>query len=73
MFKDQSLDLSQLMPSNPLVSCKDNRIKPVLALASGRADMNVSRLGRLVRIKMEAKWADSQHGWHKSILPQNSD
>jgi hypothetical protein len=71
VFKHKSLDLSQVMAGNSPISRQRNRIKPVLAFALGRADMNVSGLGRLVRIEMEAKLADSQDRWHTSILPHN--
>jgi hypothetical protein len=57
------------MAGTSTVPSEGDRIKPILAFAGGCTDVNVSGLGGLIRIKVEAKWADSQHGWHKSILP----
>jgi hypothetical protein len=70
VLESQSLDLSQVMTGNSTIPGQRDRIKPILAFAGGCPNMNVSRLGGLVRIKVEAKLADPQDRWHNSILPQ---
>jgi hypothetical protein len=64
VLKHKALDLTHLARSDASNRGKGNRLKPKLALAVRRSDMNVRWLASFIGVKVKSVRADPHHRWH---------
>jgi hypothetical protein len=70
VFVNQPFHVPHGVCRNATISRHSDRVQPELALSVCAANMNVRRLGALVRVKVETKTTDSKHCRHSlSVLP----
>jgi len=64
VFEHEPFHLPHEMGWNATIPGQCHRIQPELALTSGAPNVDVGRLGTLVRVKVESKASDSQNRGH---------
>jgi len=73
VFKNQTLDLPEILGGNATIPSESYRLQPKLALAVRGPNVDVGGLARLIRVKVKSVRAYPQHGRHNLLqLPRGN-